>query len=169
MNRRYSLLALAGTLLASSGVARANSGVVSFSWENIHREFARRHLSITLIGHNRGTWAELSEFFTDEARLALATRTEHHLAPTSAIDELLLYDARVSHCERLGISLTASWDVITNTQLTGLSTREGEMDGYFLLALLFSEQTSFWTERADQLFPLPTIEYVPLRPQDDTI
>ncbi len=167
---RRSLLAAVALLLGNRALANDQNPALTIpTWEGIHREFARRSLSTRLLGHNHGTWTQINEFFTDEIRLSLAARVEHVLPPETDIDILRLEDARLSHCEELGIDQNASWDQVVMEQMRTLGERSGEMHLYFLHGALFKAQAAFWSDRVDQLFPLPAVEFVPPRLPDDTI
>lgn len=171
MYRRSLLLTPAALLLLGSRARASNQtpALASLTWEGIHREFARRSLSDRLLRQSHGTWAQLDEFFTDEMRVSLAARVEHTLPPETDIDILLLEDARLSHCEQLDIDRNASWDHVVNKQMHTLSERMREVYLHFVLGQLYNDQAAFWNDRVDQLFPFAAIEFVPLRPQDDTI
>lgn len=170
MQRRATLLAVIGMLLFGRVRANTTPSDTRPTWEGIQREFARRHLSFRLLKHRHGTWDEIAEFFTDESREALSALTDHALPPTTAVDELLLFDARLSHCELLGITdRDTPWETICDEHLQQVSDRENEVDDYFLYPLLFAEQTRFWSERIERLFPHRAHDDAPLRPHDDTI
>lgn len=169
---RHIVLSLAlAVVLAGCPTASANTPVeVSLTCEGIHREFARRQLSQWLLGHRRGTWNEIDEFFTDESREALSALTERQVPPTTAVDELVLFEARISLIERLRITnQDATWDTVCAVHLEQIRSREGEAYEYFLNMFLFAELARFWWERIERLFPLAADDYVPLRPDDDTI
>ncbi len=167
---RRSLLAAVPLLLGSRALASDQNPALTIpTWEGIHREFARRSLSTRLLGHHHGTWAQINEFFTDEMRVGLAARVEHVLPPETDIDTLLLEDARLSHREKLGIDRDASWDQVVTEQMRTLGERSREIHPYFLHGALFQAQAAFWNDRVDQLFPLPTAEFMPPQRPDDSI